>query len=134
MSASERKKSIISYREVLTSILREMESKAPEIEGSVVFRSDGLILATALPEDLDRDLIAAMSASVFGVSVRVLEELKGGSMESAIIRGTDRILMLVSVLPEISLAAIAHKDANLGLIYVEMKRAADKIRSTLEKS
>ncbi|MHA1595845.1 MAG: roadblock/LC7 domain-containing protein [Candidatus Baldrarchaeia archaeon] len=127
------KKSIVSYRETLTSILKEMERKDAEIEGSIIVRTDGLILATALPEDIDGDIVAAMSASVFGVGARVLEELGGGTLENAIIRGSNRIIMLVSVTPEVSLVAIAQKDANLGLMFVEMKRAADKIREVLKK-
>lgn len=126
------KKSVASLRNQFVSILKEMESKDPEIEGSVLLRSDGLILAAALPEVIDRDLVAAMSASVLNVSSRVLEELHRGKVENVIVKGSEGIVVVISVAPEIDLAAIARKDANLGLMLVEMKRAAEKIREILE--
>ena len=92
-----------------------------------------MILATALPEGVDRDLVAAMSASVLNVSSRVLEELNRGVIENVIVRGDKGVVMVISVTSEVVLAAIAKKDANLGLMLVEMRRAAEKIKGILEK-
>ena len=122
-----------SIRSQLVSILKEMEDKDPEIEGSVLIRTDGLILATALPSEIDHDLAAAMCASVLSVSQRVFQELKKGTVDNAIIRGENGVLMLISVTEEIVLGALGRKDANLGLMLVEMKRAAEKIKNLIEK-
>ena len=127
------KRGVEPVRSQLVSVLKDMETKDPEIEGSVLLRSDGLILATALAEGIDRDLVAAMSASLLNVSSRVLEELNRGKVENVIVRGENGVVMVISVMPEIVLAAIAKKDANLGLMLVEMRRAAEKIRNILEK-
>ena len=127
------KRGVEPVRSQLVSVLKDMETKDPEIEGSVLLRSDGLILATALAEGIDRDLVAAMSASLLNVSSRVLEELNRGKVENVIVRGENGVVMVISVMPEIVLAAIAKKDANLGLMLVEMRRAAEKIKGILEK-
>ena len=127
------RKTVESVRDQLISILKEMESKDPEIEGSVLIRADGLVLASALPADIDRDLVAAMSASALNVSTRVLEELRRGTLENVIIRGAMGVVMIISVAQDIVLAAIGKKDANLGLMLVEMRRAAEKLKNVIEK-
>jgi len=127
------RKTVESVRNQLISILKEVESKDPEIEGSVLIRADGLVLASALPADIDRDLVAAMSASALNVSTRVLEELRRGTLENVIIRGAMGVVMIISVAQDIVLAAIGKKDANLGLMLVEMRRAAEKLKNVIEK-
>ena len=127
------RKTVESVRDQLVSILKEMESKDPEIEGSVLIRTDGLVLASALPAEIDRDLVAAMSASALNVSTRVLEELGKGEIENVIIRGSMGVVMVISVAQDIVLAAIGKKDANLGLMLVEMRRAAEKLKNIIEK-
>lgn len=127
------KKSSESIKVEFIKILKELEDKDPDIEGSVIIRSDGLILASALPADIDSNLAAAMSASIFSVSQRVLKELNRGSIINTIVRGEDGVLMIISVTEDIVLAAIGKRDSNLGLMLVEMQRTAEKIKEILKK-
>lgn len=122
-----------SIRSQLISVLKEMEDKDPEIEGAVIIRTDGLVLASALPREIDRDLASAMSASVLSVSQRVLQELKRGNIINTIIRGNNGIIMIIPIMKEIVLAAIGKREANLGLMLVEMRRAADKVKEIIER-
>ena len=126
------KRSIRTIQEQLTSVLKEMENKDPDIEGSLLLRTDGLVLASAVAEGIDRDLAAAMSASILNVGSRVLEELKKGTVENVIVRGSGGVVMVIAVSPEIVLGAIGKKDSNLGLMLVEMRRTAEKINKILE--
>lgn len=121
-----------SVRDAVMSVLKEMETRDPEIEGSVVVRSDGLFIAGALPAEIDRDLVAAMSASIFQVSKKVLEELNRGELRNCVLWAENGVLALCQVTPGIILAAIAKKDANVGLMLVEMRRAAEKLREILK--
>ena len=126
------KKSIRTIQEQLTSVLKEMEAKDPEIEGSILLRTDGLVLASAVSEGIDRDLAAAMGASILNVGSRVLEELRKGTIENVIVRGSDGVVTIISVASDMVFAAIAKKNANLGLMLVEMKRISGTIRKILE--
>jgi len=109
-----------------------METKDPEIERSLLLRTDGLVLASAVSEGIDRDLAAAMGASILNVGGRVLEELRKGTIENVIVRGSDGVVMIIAVASDVVFAAIAKKNTNLGLMLVEMKRISGKIRKILE--
>ncbi|MGQ4892828.1 MAG: roadblock/LC7 domain-containing protein [Candidatus Njordarchaeia archaeon] len=116
----------------LEKILKEMHDKNRDIDGSAILRTDGLVIASVLAEKLDRDLVAAMAASLLNVSSRVLEELAKGNVEDVVVRGSDGVVALISVNPEAVLATMAKKNANLGLLIVTMKKARDKINKVLE--
>ena len=116
----------------LEKILKEMHDKNREIDGSAVLRTDGLVIASVLQQNLDSDLVAAMSASLLNVSSRVLEELAKGNVEDVVVRGSDGVIALISVNPEAVLATMAERNANLGLLIVTMKKARDKINKVLE--
>jgi len=127
------KRGIGSLRDRLEQLLRELENKDPEIEGSVLLRSDGLVMASALKEQIDKDLVAAMVASALNVSSRVMDELHRGNVENIIIRGDKGVVMVIAVDPEVVLSAIAKKNANIGLMLVEMRKTAEKVRKFLEE-
>ena len=119
--------------EALKKILKDMEKADPDIIGSVVVRSDGLILAHAVRGDIDADLAAAMIASVLSISNRVLEELKIGQLEDIVIKAKEGILATVPVTEDVVLGVIAKSGANLGLLLLTMGKTRDKIKSTIEK-
>ena len=125
-------KNVYFVKAELNTVLEEMETKDPEIEGSLLLRTDGLVLASAVSEGIDRDLAAAMGASILNVGGRVLEELRKGTIENVIVRGSDGVVMIIAVASDVVFAAIAKKNANLGLMLVEMKRISGKIRKILE--
>lgn len=119
--------------DALRKVLKEMEKADSEIIGSVVIRSDGLVLAHAIRGDIDADLAAAMMASVLSISHRVLEELKIGALEDIVIKAKEGVLAVVPVSQDVVLGAIARSGANLGLLLLTMGKAKDKLKSVIEK-
>ncbi len=132
MPLSLRRKPVETLGEALTGVLKELESKVREIDGGLIVRNDGLVIASLIRENLDRDLVAAMSASLLNVSSRVLEELEKGSVEDLVVKGENGLIAIISVNPEIVLATMAKKDVNLGLLLLSMKKAKDKILKIIE--
>ena len=127
------KKGVEPLRNKILNILKDMETRDPEIEGSILLRSDGLVVAAAVREEIDKDLASAMMASLLNVSKRVFEELGRGSVDNVIVRGERGTVMIISVTPEVVLAAISKRDANLGLLLLEMRKASEKIKEVLEQ-
>ncbi|MHA1261849.1 MAG: hypothetical protein ACTSSA_07065 [Candidatus Freyarchaeota archaeon] len=55
------------WREELENTLKSMQDADPDIEASAIVRTDGLVMAAALPKDADEGLIAAMSAALLNI-------------------------------------------------------------------
>lgn len=118
---------IQSRSEQMVNRLRAMQAAAPDIEASAVVSVDGLIMASALPADVEEDRVSAMSAAMLSLGERIAGELGRGGLEQVYIRGDGGFIILTSVGEEAVLTALARQEAKLGLIFLEMRRAAEEI-------
>ena len=99
--------------------LRAMQAASPDIEASAVVSVDGLIMASALPADVEEDRVSAMSAAMLSLGERISGELGRGSLEQVYIKGGKGAIVLTAVGEEAVLTALARQDAKLGLIFLD---------------
>jgi predicted regulator of Ras-like GTPase activity (Roadblock/LC7/MglB family) len=116
-----------SRSEQMVERLRSMQASAPDIEASAVVSVDGLIMASALPQEVEEDRVSAMSAAMLSLGERIAGELGRGGLEQVYIKGDAGFIVLTSVGQEAVLTALARQDAKLGLIFLEMRRAAEDL-------
>ena len=107
--------------------LRAMQAASPDIEASAVVSVDGLIMASALPAEVEEDRVSAMSAAMLSLGERISGELGRGSLEQVYIKGGKGAIVLTAVGEEAVLTALARQDAKLGLIFLEMRRASEDL-------
>ena len=104
-----------------------MQAASPDMEASAVVSVDGLIIASALPADVEEDRVSAMSAAMLSLGDRIASELGRGSLEQVFIRGKNGFVILTAVGNDAVLTALARENAKLGLIFLEMRRAAEDL-------
>jgi len=107
--------------------LRNMQAAAPDIEASAVVSVDGLIMASALQQGVEEDRVSAMSAAMLSLGERISNELGRAGLEQVYIKGDAGAIVLTSVGEEAVLTAMARQDAKLGMIFLEMRRAAEDL-------
>lgn len=117
----------LSRVEQMVARLREMQAASPEIEASAVVSVDGLIMASALPAEAEEDRVSAMSAAMLSLGERIAGELGRGGLEQVYIRGSMGFVILTAVGQEAVLTALAREGAKLGLVFLEMRRAAEDL-------
>lgn len=118
--------------EKMVARLREMQVASPDIEASAVVSADGLIIASALPNEVEEDRVSAMSAAMLSLGERISTELGRGSLEQVYIKGHEGFVILASIGSEAVLTALAGQNAKLGLVFLEMRRAADDMERIVE--
>ncbi len=116
-----------SRGEALKSVLKDLEAGTPDIEGSVVVSADGLTMASALPADVDEDRVAAMAAALLALGERSSSELGRGGLEQVFVKGEQGYIMLMEAGHDAVLGALCREDAKLGMIFLDMKRAAKEV-------
>lgn len=116
-----------SRTKLMVDRLREMQTASPEIEASAVVSVDGLIMASALPVESEEDRVSAMSAAMLSLGERIAGELGRGILEQVYIRGDGGYVILSAIGEEAVLTALARENAKLGLVFLEMRRAADDL-------
>lgn len=113
-----------SRTEQMVARLRDLRISTTDIEASAVVSVDGLIIASDLPADVEEDRVSAMSAAMLSLGERIAGELGRGTLDQVYIRGDNGYVILMSVGEEAVLTALARQDAKLGLVFLDMRRAA----------
>ena len=116
-----------SRTELMVDRLREMQAASPDIEASAVVSVDGLIMASALPAEVEEDRVSAMSAAMLSLGERIAGELGRGGLDQVYIRGKSGYVLVTAVGEEAVLTALARENAKLGLVFLEMRRAAEQL-------
>ncbi|RLC82894.1 MAG: hypothetical protein DRI61_00970 [Chloroflexi bacterium] len=111
--------------------LKELQASTPDIEASAVVSVDGLIIASALPADVEEDRVSAMSAAMLSLGERISSELGRGTLNQVYIKGDEGYVVLMSVGEDAVLTVLARKEAKLGLLFLDMRRAADDLAKLL---
>jgi predicted regulator of Ras-like GTPase activity (Roadblock/LC7/MglB family) len=118
---------ILSRTDEMVERLRQMQVTSPDIEASAVVSVDGLIIASALPNDVEEDRVSAMSAAMLSLGERISTELGRGTLEEVYVKGSQGYVILTSIGSEAVLTALARQNAKLGLIFLEMRRTAEDL-------
>ena len=113
--------------EELTGLLKDLEATTPDIEASAVVSVDGLMIASALPRDVEEDRVAAMSAAMLSLGERTAKELARGDLSEVYVKGENGYVVLMASGENAVLTALARKDAKLGLVFLDMKRTAEEV-------
>ena len=116
-----------SRTDLLIDRLRTLQANTPDVESSAVVSVDGLIIASSLPTGFEEDRVSAMSAAMLSLGERIAGELGRGLLNEVYIHGNDGYVLLVSVGSDAVLTVLARQGAKLGLVFLEMRRAAQDL-------
>jgi predicted regulator of Ras-like GTPase activity (Roadblock/LC7/MglB family) len=116
-----------SRAEQMVDRLRGLQASTPDIEASAVVSVDGLIMASSLPVGVEEDRVSAMSAAMLSLGERIASELGRGVLDQVFIHGKGGYVVLSSVGQDAVLTVLAREQAKLGLIMLDMRRAAEDL-------
>ena len=113
--------------DMLASVLSDLNGTSADIEASAVMSTDGLIMAALLPAKLDEDRVGAMSAAMLSIGDRTAQELARGNLEQVLIKGSNGYVLMTHAGKEAVVSVMAKPTAKLGLIFLDVRRAAEAI-------
>lgn len=115
----------------LTKILRTFQMTTPGVLGAGIISVDGFAIATELPASVEERRVAAMAAALLALGAQTTDELAQGALERVFIEGAQGYTIIMSAGPDAVLSAVARKDAKLGLVFLQMERAARATRQAM---
>ena len=116
----------------LRSVLRELNSSSADIEASACISSDGYTIASVLGQDTDPDRFGAMCASLLALAHRAAQEIQRGNLKLVLVEGEQGVMLLVQAGPDAILAVAAKPSKNLGMIFLDSRKIAQKLVTVLE--
>ena len=119
-----------TQREEIETILRKLSSIG-NVEGCAIVSRDGLLIADALPKNVDAEIFSSMSATMHGAAETAISELKKGVCQLTMAESDKSLVVSLGVNPTFILVSLAAKGVNLGLLRVEMKKVSSQIAQML---
>ncbi|NWF95350.1 MAG: roadblock/LC7 domain-containing protein [Candidatus Thorarchaeota archaeon] len=116
-----------SREETLEGVLNELQGSIPEIEACAIVSVEGLPIVSALPADVDEAKLAAITAAMLTLGEKAAVELGKGNLEQVNVKGQDGWVLVVQAGMNACLTVSTSSNAKLGLVFLDMKRAADKV-------
>jgi uncharacterized protein len=116
-----------SRTEQLVERLRDLQVSAPDVEAAAIVSVDGLTMASSMPQNIEEDRVSAMSAAMLSLGERIANELGRGALEQVYVKGQHGYVILMSVGNDAVLTALVREQGRLGLIFLEMGRAAKEL-------
>jgi predicted regulator of Ras-like GTPase activity (Roadblock/LC7/MglB family) len=113
--------------ERISDTLRALRQSTPEIIGATLVSSDGFIVASVLPNNVDEDLIGGMAASLLGVGERIATDLLGSEMEQIYVRAPKGFIIVNACGSDAMLVLLVTREAKLGLIFQEHRRTVGEL-------
>ncbi|WP_457625773.1 roadblock/LC7 domain-containing protein [Persephonella sp.] len=114
------------FEDILQAVVRDAGA-----EGAVLVSPDGLAIASVLPEGIDEDRVAAMGAAILSLGERVTTELNKGTLEQLYVKGSKGYMIFTGIGDLAVLGILAPSNAKLGLLLMEIRRAAKQIEESL---
>ena len=112
--------------------MKALQQSAPDIEAAAIVSLDGLIMASALPEEMSEDRVSAMSAAMLSLGEQIGKEMGRGSLEQVYIKGELGFVVLLAIGEEAVLTCLVTPQAKLGVMLLEMRRAVDDLAVLLK--
>lgn len=117
--------------EMIRSILSDLNGSSADITASAVISTDGLMIAALLPAHLDEDRVGAMNAAMLTLGDRSAAELGCGELEQVMVKGKEGYVLMTHAGPDAVLSVLARPSAKLGLIFLDVRRAAEGLAKLL---
>ncbi|MFF3566773.1 roadblock/LC7 domain-containing protein [Nocardia jiangxiensis] len=113
--------------------LKALRDRVPQLTGTLVASSDGLLVAHDLPEHLEPSTMAAMAASQLALSHRLATTAHGGGFHEVVVRGTGGHVVVYAA-GWTSLTVLASAEVNVGRLHLESRPVARAIADHLAVS
>jgi len=121
----------MSKIEQLNDALAGLQASSSDVEACAVVSEDGLIMASSLPQSVEEARVAAMSAAMLSIGSRTAHELRRGGLEQIFVKGDNGFVVIMQAGPHGVLMGLARKEAKLGLLFLDMSRAAERAAGIL---
>ena len=116
----------------LADLLRGLVDASPDFEGVVVVSDEGLVMATAWPQEgLDDSDVGAVATRAFELSSRATESLERGDLERLILLGAQGNVIITRAGPSALCVVLLKPSAKIGIASFEAARISEQIAQVL---
>lgn len=119
----------------IKNALMDLNHKIPDIIGGALIRiEDGAIIASAIHQEFDNDLVGCQTASMLGIGERISAELMHSEMDRLYVESPNGYVLVSPIGKDNALIVLTSKKAKLGIILFEINHTKQLIEQILESN
>ncbi|WP_460725603.1 roadblock/LC7 domain-containing protein [Nocardia heshunensis] len=111
--------------------LKALRDRVPQLIGTLVASTDGLLIAHDLPPNIEPAGMAALTAAQLSLSHRLAATANGGGFHEVVVHGEGGDVVIYAVGWTASLTVLTGPGANIGRLHLESRPAARTIADQL---
>ena len=115
------------YKSMDVKFSKSLFLNIPGVKAAMIVSTEGLPIASMLPQGIDEERIAAMTATLCSLSEKAIIEMRKGDFDQFYIKGSEGYLLVMQAGQNAILAISTTKDVRLGLILLDCRRTCEKI-------
>ena len=100
------------------------------IRGTMIIGGDGLVVAADMADDGDPNVLAALASTVVTTLKSSLSRMEEGEISRFLLNGSQGSMALF-VVGDTILLTLVRKDANMGMVLVELKEASQELSEAM---
>ena len=119
----------------VVEVLKNFYEKLPGVRITAVVSVEGLPIShypEVLPDSADSTRVAAMTASILALGERAMLEVGFRELDRILVEGPTGNCITINCGSKAVLTVAANKSIKVGLLFFDMKRAADEIAKILD--
>lgn len=119
---------MVTKAEMYLIVLQELEKSTGNILASAIVTPDGLIISSTSSRVMDKEAFAAYSAATFNHAAKTMKELSNENIEMLLFESKNNREIILRAREDALLIAMTNRDAQLGIVLMEMQKTAMKIK------
>jgi predicted regulator of Ras-like GTPase activity (Roadblock/LC7/MglB family) len=116
-----------SRNDKLSNHLQVLLETSSGLDALALVSMDGLEIASALLQDVNRARLSAMTLAVFTLGQQIASEFERGRLEEVYLRGKHGFIIIMPLDDQAILISLAHEGARPGLVLLELRHMAGKL-------
>ena len=121
----------LARRHKLEETLQALQRRNEDVQGGAIIDRTGHLVASSISASRISDGLAGVSATLMKLGARAASELERGRVQELLVHGEDGYTCMLTVEHGVVLLVQAGANANLGLLFLDMRRAANGIHHAL---
>lgn len=113
--------------EEIQRCLKRLRLKSPDIQGAALVSREGFIIASILPENVEEEAVAAVTASFHGLAERAAEEMARGRPRRFFVETDAGYVAAAQVGEEAFLTVLANRFGKPGMLLLDLGRTVREL-------
>lgn len=118
---------MVTSSKEIRRILKDLQASTPDIEASALVSTDGAIIASELPPEIEEAKISAVTIAMVFLGEKSTKNLAGGELKQMHVKGDNGHILLTAVGKKVMLIGKVRENAKMRSVFLNLKKTEGKL-------